>query len=82
MKNENLDKIPDRVRIQHPRDLMGGPSQVWATVGRDEIQAFFYYADRISFTMEELKGLTVNEMRDLRHLKDAAASEMEPCTTN
>lgn len=68
---KKLDEVPDKVEIRHPRDpFEGGPTQVWATVGREEIQVFFYYSDEIQFTKEELKGLTINQMRALRHKKD------------
>jgi len=69
MIDENA--IPDKVEIRHPRDpFTGGPSQVWATIGREETQVFFYYSDEIQFTEEELAGLTIREMRELRHKKD------------
>ena len=69
--NENT--IPDKVEIRHNRDpFLAGPSQVWVTIGREEFQVFFYYPDEISFTVSELKGLTVGQMRELRHKKDVA----------
>lgn len=69
MTDEN--RIPDKVEIRHNHDpLLGGPSQVWVTFGREEMQAFFYYPDEIQFSKEELEGLTLKEMRELRHKKD------------
>ena len=69
MENNN-DTVPDKVEIRHPRNpFPGGASQVWATIGMDEIQVFFYNPKDVSFTKEELKGLTVQEMRELRREK-------------
>ena len=60
--------VPDKVEIRHPRDpFSNGASQVWATIGRDEVQVFFYDPKDVTFTKEELKGLTIQEMRDLLH---------------
>lgn len=70
MMDEN--RIPDKIEIRHSRNpFVNDPSQVWVTFGRETLQAFFYHPDKMQFSKEELKGLTLKEMRDLRRAKDA-----------
>ena len=49
----------------HPWKMMG-------TVNGKEEELFQYYGDELTFTPEEMIGLTPQQARDLHHKKDVA----------
>jgi hypothetical protein len=67
------DIIPERIAIRYTDDPMfGGPSTVVAFHGEEEETVFSFYMDELSFSKKELEGLTIREMRALKHRKDVS----------
>jgi hypothetical protein len=55
-----------------PTNLFGPMPEVFVTVGGVEQKLFSFYPDEITFVASEFVGLTIDEVRELRHKKDVA----------
>jgi len=57
-------------------NLFGNAHRINVKVKTDEndseVKIFSYYPDELSFTEDELLGLTIKEAHELRHKKDVA----------
>jgi hypothetical protein len=62
--------INARITAQ-PKSLFDPMPEVYVTLeGGEEVRLFDYYPDEISFTAEEFVGLTLDECRHLKFVKD------------
>lgn len=62
--------INARITAQ-PKSLFDPMPEVYVTLeGGEEVLLFDYYPDEISFTAEEFVGLTLDECRHLKFVKD------------
>lgn len=62
--------INARITAQ-PKSLFDPMPVVYVTLeGGEEVRLFDYYPDEISFTAEEFVGLTLDECRHLKFVKD------------
>lgn len=74
---QSTDKLPDDAkvvtcRIDYPKTMFDGAAKVMATVEgvEGERLLFSFFHDELSFSEDELKGLTVKAARELRHKRD------------
>jgi hypothetical protein len=62
--------INARITAQ-PKSLFDPMPEVYVTLeGGEEVRLFDYYPDEISFTADEFVGLTIDECRHLKFVKD------------
>ena len=61
------------IRITAHESVFDPPPEIFVTLDNNEEQKLFsFYPDEISFSEQELVGLTIEQAMQLRHKKDVA----------